>query len=730
MADKEVNLKVSVDTGNAVKTLGDLDSALKETSKDVKALGKDASLSDRLKELNKTVKDSPVSIRAMNKQIQEYQAIALEAGRTSPIGKAALQEAANMKDRYNDINAEVNRLANDGIKMQAALDLGTSIVGGYAAFQGAMALTGVESEELQKTLVKLQGAQSVLMGIETIRKNLEKESTLVIQGKIAAEKAKLVIDKLSLNSLRQNIAGLFGKTAATTADTAATAGATTATTFFGAALNLLPIAAIITGITLLIVFFDDVKKAIMSVANSIYESFKPSIDVVVDALQWLGLVESDEEKARAARQSEAVAKQKKIAAEKLALINAEIEANKKLTEEVTSALDFEIAKRQAAGQDTAGLERSKLEVLIKSTKKEIELSELKNEARIKEIKIISKMGGVVSQVAKDRLKEIEEEQLGLVKNLESLNQQLEIFDIKQAKIKSDNIKKSSDERKKVNDKAAEEDKKAADKKAEDDKKAAEDALKEKQRLADEEFKLKLELINKEEKATEDYRVRQLSEEQKALEDLSNRYFEEQEAFKNNEEMLLILKAEYEAEKLKVESEFSEKRREEKAAAFKQDVDNAANLIGSLTALNNAALEAQLAGAEGNEAKQNEIRKRAFARDKALQLAMATVNGVQAVLSTFAGTPGGLVIKSIAAGLAGATALANITKIARTKFEGSGGGSVPSSLGNTASGAGGADVRPVTNTTTTTGESTKVYVTEQDISNTQNKVSVNEAQATI
>ena len=40
------------------------------------------------------------------------------------------------------------------------------------------------------------------------------------------------------------------------------------------------------------------------------------------------------------------------------------------------------------------------------------------------------------------------------------------------------------------------------------------------------------------------------------------------------------------------------------------------------------------------------------------------------------------------------------------------------------------VATVTNTTTTTGESTKVYVTEQDISNTQNKVSVNEAQATI
>ena len=120
--------------------------------------------------------------------------------------------------------------------------------------------------------------------------------------------------------------------------------------------------------------------------------------------------------------------------------------------------------------------------------------------------------------------------------------------------------------------------------------------------------------------------------------------------------------------------------------------------------------------------------KAFARDKALQMTMATINGIQAVQSALASPfPFNIALAAIN----GATALANITKIARTQFEGSGGGgNVPSSLGNTASGAGGANVRQVTNTTTTIGEPTKVYVTEQDISNTQNKVSVNEAQATI
>jgi len=78
-----------------------------------------------------------------------------------------------------------------------------------------------------------------------------------------------------------------------------------------------------------------------------------------------------------------------------------------------------------------------------------------------------------------------------------------------------------------------------------------------------------------------------------------------------------------------------------------------------------------------------------------------------------------------------TALANIKKLASTSYSGSSGGATaPSSLGNTSRGSGGANVGQVTNTTTTIGEPTRVYVTEQDISNTQNKVSVNEAQATI
>ena len=154
---EEVSLKVNVQTGEAVSNLGNLEKATKGVTKSTQQAAKSAdTLEGKFDELNKEIKEGPVNIRRMNKQIQEYQAIALEAGRTSPLGKKAIAEAAQLKDKYNDINAEVNRLANDGVKMQAALDLGTTVVAGYAAFQGALTLVGVDSEKYRETLIKLQ----------------------------------------------------------------------------------------------------------------------------------------------------------------------------------------------------------------------------------------------------------------------------------------------------------------------------------------------------------------------------------------------------------------------------------------------------------------------------------------------------------------------------------------------------------------------------------------------
>ena len=66
-------------------------------------------------------------------------------------------------------------------------------------------------------------------------------------------------------------------------------------------------------------------------------------------------------------------------------------------------------------------------------------------------------------------------------------------------------------------------------------------------------------------------------------------------------------------------------------------------------------------------------KKAFEIKKVADIAAATVDGYRAVLSTYAQTPGGPVIKGIAAGLAGSFAALQIANIAKQQFQGGGDG---------------------------------------------------------
>ena len=150
-------------------------------------------------------------------------------------------------------------------------------------------------------------------------------------------------------------------------------------------------------------------------------------------------------------------------------------------------------------------------------------------------------------------------------------------------------------------------------------------------------------------------------------------------------------------------------------------------IGALSALNKAATDTALLNAAGDEEKKEKIRKASFEREKKLNIAMALINGSQAVLAGFA--QGGLPMAIVA----GVTAAAQLAAIVATTYQG--GGSVKE-VGNTApvdpSGAGGAgggaQINAVTNTSTILGNQ-QVYVTETDITNTQNNVSVIEESAT-
>jgi len=623
MADKEVNLKIKVDTGSSIKTMGQLE--------------------DEFERLNEEIRKVPVN----SKEFKELQGQIAQTGR----------EVKNLELSFEALDNE-----------QVASELG-SVAGAVGDVSAAFILLGDDSETLQEVAKNIElamglsmGLKGAIEGVSSARKLLT-NSTLIQNG---VEKISNLVKVGAFATNAQLAASETARASATVGATAATGAATAGMKLFRLALIATGIGALVVLIGLLIANFDKVKEAMGKVVDFIYKSFKPQIDLVISALEFLGLKETEEAKKRKALHAREIKQREQEAKAKMDLINKEIEANKKLTDEITAALDFELRKRQAAGEDTAELEEQKIKILIESARKEIELINQKIAAKAKELEFSK---GAMAGLVAGNIEAYKAQQEAQKENINAMLQDLEVFHIEQRRLARD---------------------------------AAKDIKKDNDKIIEERFESrKLENIKLAEQ--EIVRTKLTNEELYAI------YLENQKKIEEAREADRIAKRE----------------------AMMQDFENASNLTSSLTDLNNAMLEAQLAGAGDNEAKKEAIRKKAFERNKKLQLAQATIDGVRAVLSTFAQTPGGLVLKSAAAAIAGATALANITKIARTQFEGSGGGgSVPSSLGNTSRGSSGANVGQVTNTTTTIGEPTRVYVTEQDISNTQNKVSVNEAQATI
>lgn len=123
---------------------------------------------------------------------------------------------------------------------------------------------------------------------------------------------------------------------------------------------------------------------------------------------------------------------------------------------------------------------------------------------------------------------------------------------------------------------------------------------------------------------------------------------------------------------------------EKQRKFKEGLKTSVEL--SIKGLNLIASIAEM-----NAGQDLKRQKRAFNIRKAANIASATMDGYNAVLSTFAETKGGVVLKSIAATIAGGFAALQIAGIAKTKFEG--GGTNPNDLTVPSIGGGGGSMSP-------------------------------------
>jgi hypothetical protein len=116
------------------------------------------------------------SIGSLKKQLREAQnevvSLSDKFGATSREAVNAAKKAAELRDRIGDARALTDAF-NPDQKFRALTQSLAGVAGGFAAVQGAMGLFGAESENLQKTLVKVQSAMALSQGLEAVGNSID-----------------------------------------------------------------------------------------------------------------------------------------------------------------------------------------------------------------------------------------------------------------------------------------------------------------------------------------------------------------------------------------------------------------------------------------------------------------------------------------------------------------------------------------------------------------------------
>lgn len=194
--------------------------------------------------------------RSLRTQLREatQELIRLQESGTATAAEIAKagKRAGELKERIADARAQIDAF-NPEAKFKAFSAVVQGVAGAFSAAQGALALLGVEGEDVQKTLLKVQGALALSEGLNTIL-SLEdgfKNLSLVVQSSSTY---------MAANAAVTAITGKVFKVLAIEVETSATA------------FKVLKGAIAATGIGLLVVGLGYAVEAFQSFSNSAKEA--------------------------------------------------------------------------------------------------------------------------------------------------------------------------------------------------------------------------------------------------------------------------------------------------------------------------------------------------------------------------------------------------------------------------------------------------------------------------
>lgn len=188
---QSLNIVIGADISNLKKGF---DAAVVAVQKSGKMLTEDAAKSvasiqaqfDKLA----TGKLTGRTVQQLTNLAMEVRALGPEFATTA---NSMIKEAGKIKDSIGDTRAEVSYFASDTRRLDAVLGGIQGVAGAFGAVEGAAAALGIQNEDLQQTMVKLQGIMALVNGLQAVQNALQAESAVMIGIQTAATKVQTFV---------------------------------------------------------------------------------------------------------------------------------------------------------------------------------------------------------------------------------------------------------------------------------------------------------------------------------------------------------------------------------------------------------------------------------------------------------------------------------------------------------------------------------------------------------
>lgn len=174
--------------------------AIKEYSKDIfEATSK---ISDQSKAINELIEKNGGAKKSLKELTADLEAMSRAGLKNTAEFKALVKVAAELEDSIGDTRNEIKKLASDTRVFDTLVQGARGMAAGFSLVTGTMAAFGSENENVQKTLLKVQGAMAALQGVQELANIATEKGGIATQIATASQAAYAFVVGTSTGAMK------------------------------------------------------------------------------------------------------------------------------------------------------------------------------------------------------------------------------------------------------------------------------------------------------------------------------------------------------------------------------------------------------------------------------------------------------------------------------------------------------------------------------------------------